>query len=267
MDSIYNVKAFLEGCVGAPYVYGATGRKCTPDYRRARMAQYPKYADSIKKYCPVLSGASNNCNTCKYKDKPAFDCAQLVRRAYQQADISLPSGASSQWLKGDWLEKGRVNINTKNTFCVVFRSGANPMKHVGICLGNGYVIDARGHRAGVIKSRFESYPWTHYAIPRGLINENNNKEENIIDIKIFQNMLIKAGYPLKKYGADGEFGSETRLAMQSYQQAVGLNISDTPNMETLNYLKDDVKPLTARVRDIEERLQNIEEIIQKGAIA
>ena len=226
------------------------------------MAQYPNYADSIKKYCPVLSGASNNCNNCKYKDKPAFDCAQIVRRAFQQADINLPSGASSQWLKGDWAEKGRVNINTKNTFCVVFRSGGSPMKHVGVSLGDGYVIDARGHRAGVIKTRFESYPWTHYAIPSGL-----KKEENTIDIKIFQNMLIKVGYPLHKYGADGKFGSETRLAMQSYQQAVGLNISDTPNMETLNCLKEDVKPLTIRIRDIEERLLNIEETLRKGAIA
>ncbi len=262
MDSTYNVKAFLIGCVGSPYVYGATGRKCTPDYRRARMAQYPKYADSIKKYCLVLSGNSNNCNNCKYKDKPAFDCAQLVRRAFQQADINFPSGASSQWLKGDWLEKGRVSINTKNTFCVVFRSGGSPMKHVGVSLGNGYVIDARGHRAGVIKSRFENYPWTHYAIPSGL-----NKEENIIDIKIFQNMLIMAGYPLKKYGADGKFGAETRLAMQSYQQAVGLEISDTPNIETLNYLKEDIKPLAVRIRDIEERLLNIEETLRKGVSA
>ncbi len=251
-------QAVIDFCinnVGAAYVYGATGKPCTKEYRKARMMQYPEYASAITKSCQVLSGYKSGCADCRYFNKLSFDCAQLVRRAFQKADINLPSGASSQWLRGSWAYKGPVDKKAESTLCVVFRSGGSPMKHVGVSLGNGFVVDARGHGSGVIKTRFESYPWTHYAVPCGLEKANDNQ----IDIKKMQEMLIKAGFDLPRFGADGKFGNETRKAMQRYQKSRGMALTETPSISAYKALLCDVKPVFLRLNDIENRLIKLEE--------
>lgn len=50
------VKTWAYQQIGCPYIMGGVGADCTPDYRRARMAQYPDYAEKIKRNCPRLSG-------------------------------------------------------------------------------------------------------------------------------------------------------------------------------------------------------------------
>lgn len=49
--------------------------------------------------------------------------------------------------------------------CLVFRYANGAMQHVGVFIGGGWVIEARGTAEGVIRSHFNSYPWTHYACP------------------------------------------------------------------------------------------------------
>ena len=42
------------------------------------------------------------------------------------------------------------------------------------------------------------------------------------DVKLLQNQLIKAGYALKKFGADGVFGGETEKALKKLQKDLGV---------------------------------------------
>ena len=44
-------------------------------------------------------------------------------------------------------------------------------------------------------------------------------------VKAMQERLIGAGYPLRKYGADGDFGSETFEALRAYQADHGLPVT------------------------------------------
>ena len=44
------------------------------------------------------------------------------------------------------------------------------------------------------------------------------------DVKQLQENLLKLGYSLPKYGADGKFGSETRAAVRAFQKAQGLTV-------------------------------------------
>ncbi|MDO5022442.1 MAG: NlpC/P60 family protein [Eubacteriales bacterium] len=257
MTKAETIITYSNNNIGAAYVYGGTGKKCTPEYRRARIKQYPQYALGITKNCPVLNGSSLDCSVCKYQNKLAFDCAQLVRRALQNADIILPSGASSQWLRGDWEYKGPIDAKAQEMLCVVFREGGSPMKHVGLSLGDGFVVDARGHNTGVIKSKFYDYPWTHYAVPKGLYDY----KEDSIDIKKLQEKLIENGFPLPRYGADGKFGSETKKAMQNYQKSRGMQISPTPQKPTYDALLNNEKPVYVRLQDIESRIKKLEEAI------
>lgn len=168
------VRAKALSLVGCPYVWGGTGAKCTVRYRKARMAQYPGRADGIRSTCPALRQEKDVCVPgCKYIGKPAVDCAQLVRISCKAAGITLPSGASSQWKRGPWVGKGPIAEMPMDRVCVVFRESpvANPMVHVGLYLGDGTVVDARGSRYGVLRKPVTAYPWTHYALLPGMDEE------------------------------------------------------------------------------------------------
>lgn len=163
---------------GCPYVYGGTGQKCTPAYRRQQAEQYPTMANAIRKNCPVLSGKQDTCDGCKYQGKKAYDCAQVTRISAKAAGLTLPSGASSQWNKGDWAQKGAIDTLPRDKVCMVYqeRKDSNPMGHTGVYLGDGMVVDARSHADGVLYGPVEGYKWTHWAILRGM-EEAEMKEE------------------------------------------------------------------------------------------
>lgn len=48
-----------------------------------------------------------------------------------------------------------------------------------------------------------------------------------------QRALIALGHPLPRFGADGDFGGETRAAMQAFQRKAGLPITDKPDAVTI----------------------------------
>jgi hypothetical protein len=52
--------------------------------------------------------------------------------------------------------------NGKNT------GGKIGMQHVGLYIGGGVVIEARGSREGVIQGALSGYPWTHFGLLTGV---------------------------------------------------------------------------------------------------
>ena len=164
MTNNEKIKAFVLEAVGCPYVYGATGQKCTAAYRRARMEQYPGSAEAIKKNCQVLSGKSATCYGCKYNGKKAYDCAQLTRFAAKAIGAEIPSGATSQWNKVDWAQKGVLDSLPLHQVCFLYLERDGKMGHTGVYLGDGTVIDARGHSAGVVHRKLDDVKWTHWAL-------------------------------------------------------------------------------------------------------
>ena len=119
----------------------------------------------------------------------------------KQANIKMTTaGVSSQWKKTNWAEKGTIDTLPRNKVCCLYREDpkANPMQHGGVYLGNGYEIDARGSRDGVIKKKVDSYKWSHWGIPKGLEDQNNNE-------------VIKVLYKATVYA---ESGSSVRMRAQ-----------------------------------------------------
>lgn len=267
------LKRFLNQSLGSPYVYGATGKPCTPGYREARMRQYPGMAAAIRRHCPVLSGQAAGCSRCLYRGKLAYDCAQLTRQALRGLGILLPSGASSQWkAPGIWAWRGPISPLAARWVCLLFRedregSKTRPMAHVGISLGNGWVVDARGHAAGVIKSKITAYPWTHMAflkqlpLPEDLRGQPAHADAPILPpapqprppaqdlhslrlspgdrgagVRLLQTQLLRLGYPLPRFGADGIYGLETMGALKAFQHVAGLvpdGLCDRATLEKL----------------------------------
>ena len=154
---------FAISKIGCGYIYGATGWICTQKIRLEQAAQYPAYADVI-----LGTGA-------KWDGLQCFDCAQLVRRALEQIGIKPPSGATSQYNADIWEDKGEISTMPDIPGIILYRQTADKkMQHTGIYIGGGEVVDARGHKYGVMRSLITSYPWTHWAKPA--VTKNDEKE-------------------------------------------------------------------------------------------
>lgn len=232
------VRAWCEQRIGCPYIYGGTGKPCTPEYREARMAQYPAYAEKIKRNCPRLSGTANTCADCKWCDpetgigKQAYDCAQLSRGAMEAVGIPMVSGANSQWERTDWAENGRIKLDgdfADSNFpfekvCLVFREDEDHMGHVAVYQGDGTVIHAKGHDYGVVRQRLQDVNFTHYGIPKTLYDGKASRPvlrqgDTGPDVVYLQTLLSNAVEPIT---ADGKFGPKTAAAVKAFQKANGL---------------------------------------------
>lgn len=58
-----------------------------------------------------------------------------------------------------------------------------------------------------------------------------------MDTTALQRALIAHGYPLPSFGADGDFGGETRDAMQAFQRNTGLRVTTRPDAMTIAALQ------------------------------
>lgn len=128
--------------------------------------------------------------------------------------------------------------------------------HVGVAIGNGYVIHSKNSAVGVVKEKITNYKWTHYGVPKWIlfdISQSNyfsqktwikmiQKEFGVQTdgiagtqtllhsktlkqgmkgnlIKLVQKKLIAEGYSVGVSGADGIFGTDTKNGVINYQKA------------------------------------------------
>ena len=164
------IASAARSMVGWGYLYGATGWVCTAARVEQQAAQYPAYADKIRRY-----------GLGKWLGKRCVDCAQLTKLSAKAAGLTIPSGASSQWSAAVWAEKGTINSlpeDSEGLFLYRQDSG-NPavMAHTGVCIGNGQAVEAKGHAYGVILSALAGAGWTHWAC----LNEGNAVTGNVSD--------------------------------------------------------------------------------------
>ena len=109
--------------------------------------------------------------------------------------------------------------------------------------GDWFVIEARGVMYGVIRSRLSENDWncwgmmtkyfdygasegapaapsTDLTLGSRLLKNGSSGE----DVRQLQKTLISLGYDLSRYGADGQFGSETEAAVRRLQAALGVSV-------------------------------------------
>lgn len=145
--------AFALQRVGDGYIYGAKGQTCSLKFRQQQAGQYPRQAKTI-----LSAGA-------RWDGKPVWDCAQLTRFAAKAEGIALPSGATSQWKRGPWVQKGTLDTLPKGQVAFLFRQGNGRMQHTGLALGDDTCVHAAGTSSGVIHQPMGDYGWTHWASP------------------------------------------------------------------------------------------------------
>ena len=151
------VAQFARDQVGSGYVWGTNGRVLTPQYLDQLIEKFPDHIDR-----DVVE---------KWMNQKVYDCAGLVQTSFKQVGISIASGASSAWRNTDWAENGDISQMPHDKVTILYKQkdSGDGMQHTGVYLGDETFVDARGSKEGVIgPNDLSSFPWTHYGIPRGL---------------------------------------------------------------------------------------------------
>ena len=106
--------------------------------------------------------------------------------------------------------------------------------HVGVYIGGGEVIEARGRRYGVVKTNLNARPWTGWGYCPYITYESAKQVKPNMPVlkrgakgaavKAMQILLLGYGFTMEGYGADGSFGGATERALKKYQQTNGLAV-------------------------------------------
>ncbi len=157
--------AYLKKQVGQPYLWGGQHTRLTPE----------NYVRIIEKkeagrggYADGESYAQAAMDFCKKK----FEAGEKVLYAYDC------SGLGCYWLYNlTHLYKCDVNANTMMGRCElkeeppkrgwwVFRLDGKRASHIGYMIDDQYLIEAKGRRYGVVKTKFREKNWDCWGIPR-----------------------------------------------------------------------------------------------------
>ena len=222
-----------EDMIGWPYAWGATGQKCTVANRRARMNN-PKIGDGdknlIKKRCQVLNGSASSCSGCKYHPDDRFtqmrDCIAFVNALLDYAEIDhYGAGCTTMWNhNANWSQKGLL-ADMPDSPCLVFQRQSkqepNKMQHIGYYDGKGNVYHCS---VEVKKQKLSEYPWTNYAIPKGIGGDVPVSKPTLRIgstgeyVEECQRDLKSLGYDIGKTGVDGKYGKATANAVKEFQK-------------------------------------------------
>lgn len=235
--------------VGKPYWYGTYGSGASKSYYEAKKRQYPNYYKWA--YDAALEGVK------------VHDCIGLIK-GYLWCDSptdNKPAYNKEQDMSASGMRrrckvKGKISTIPDVPGLLVFSEG-----HIGVYIGGGYVVDARGHSKGVVKKPLSNHKWEEWgvcpyltydrAIPNNstAAKEENNSTGggkvkltfNILtkgakgkQVKAFQQLLMANGYDLPQYGADGSYGNETIAAVKKYQAANKLTVDGHAGKQTLS---------------------------------
>lgn len=141
---------YAKAQLGLPYWYGTFGNTATADLYAYKRNQYPQYYKSWNDF-PKQYG------------KRVHDCVGLIK-GYLWSDTSTAKPAYNS--KQDVSANGMLSVCTEKSGIfsmpdmpgvLVFMKG-----HVGVYIGNGEVIEARGHEYGVVKTKLKSRPWVNW---------------------------------------------------------------------------------------------------------
>lgn len=147
MKTAKGLVEYANAQLGLPYWYGTFGQKATAELYAAKKKQYPELYKSWNDF-PTQYG------------KRVHDCVGLIKGyLWSETATATPKYNSSQDVSANGMlarckENGSILTMPDVTGILVFMDG-----HVGIYIGGGFVIEARGHQYGVVKTALKSRPW------------------------------------------------------------------------------------------------------------
>ena len=175
--TLNGLAAYAQDKLGCPYWWGGYGRT----------ADQSLYDEYLYVYPSVYSSAAYANYTNDF-GKQVFDCVGLIK-AYRWCSTMRGSpvynAAQDVAVEGLWGQcssiRGRVGDQRwesqsiyKNWpgICLFMQD----LGHVGVSMGNGYSVEARGRSYGVVQTDIASRGWYYYGIPDWLMSTTRDEE-------------------------------------------------------------------------------------------
>ena len=180
-----------------------------------------------------------------------WDCNGLAEGIYKDfsgVDINTKARYNYSGWCGE-KGKGMIPATKRRAGAAVFwGNSASSIHHVGYLYkpvdaskptGDWYIIEARGVMYGVVMTKLSArkpnfwgimdkyfdYVDADYVPTEPTLSERILKKRmEGSDVKTMQENLIALGYDCGKWGADGEFGSDTEAALKAFQEAKSLEV-------------------------------------------
>ena len=236
------------------YIWGAAGILWTSSRQRQKVDyMVSKYGTSWQTNGEAKS--DNYYSAAKIGSKwighYVADCSGLFAWAFKELGGAIAHGSNSIFdrycsSKGKLKDGKRTDGKPllPGTAVFVYKAERDNRSHIGLYVGDGIVIEAAGTNDGVITSSVDHRKWAEwgelkdveYPADQGIdegvyhepINETHGnrptlrKGDNGFYVTEAQKLLMNAGYALPRFGADGDFGSETQGAVKAFQGDHGL---------------------------------------------
>jgi len=162
MKSNKDLAAWAQSKLGLPYCYGTFGQVWTQALLTAKTKQYPSYY-----------GTSRQAEYKRRFGKQTFDCVGLIKGFLWENNGKITYQASqdvsADGMRTKCRENGSIASLPEIPGILVFLPG-----HVGVYIGNGEVVEAKGFADGVVKTKLAGRgwkdwgkcPWIDYAAPK-----------------------------------------------------------------------------------------------------
>ena len=213
------------------YWYGTYGNKCTLSKYNAKKKQYPDHYGSSRTsgYMKDIE-EGRRCADCVGMIKSFFWTSGRYDTDPKYGTNNCPDKSADGMIKL-CQKTGAIKDIPDIPGLVVWKTG-----HIGVYVGGGYTIEMRGFAYDCVKRKVKDGPWTKWGMlpdsmiiyddtpaPEYKLGDRDLKKGCVgQDVAYLQADLMQLGYSLPKYGADGDYGSETVKAVKAFQLAHGL---------------------------------------------
>ena len=147
------------------------------------------------------------------------DCSALVRVCLAYAGIMVenfrtPNEASILLHSGEFIELKESRYTDQSSY---------------LRRGDILVTRTQGHTVVVLSNGSKAETTPAEETPRTILKRGMKGD----DVRRLQQRLMELGYALPRYGADGEYGSETVTAVKAFQRDRGLQVDGVAGEATL----------------------------------
>lgn len=229
----------------AKYWYGTCWQAAGEDLLQRKAKQYPSHytADRMSTYRRHIAEKRMVCD-CVGLIKGFFWTMDGTRGSVYQSGCPDVSANGMIQLCG---KTGSIATLPEIRGALLWQNG-----HIGVYVGGGYAVEARGFRYGVVRTKVSSRTWTHWGLlPETMLSYGDEppvreepetpllrKGDRGDAVRRMQELLL-AWNPqaLPVYGTDGEFGSETRDWVKKFQQEERIEVDGVVGPITWAHLK------------------------------
>ena len=216
------------------YIWGTAGETWTA----AKQAELEKTTDKDREQGRLYGS--------KWIGHKFADCSGLFSWAFKQLGGYMYHGSNTMWLKY-CTAKGEMRNGKRTdglpllpgTAVFTYNKKDGKRGHVGLYIGDGWVIEAQGTKAGVVKTKVTASKWVEWGELKGVDYSGTapapapdpgpanrptiRKGNRNVYVKEMQTMLDRLGYSLGICGVDGDFGAATEKALKEFQRDHQLN--------------------------------------------